>query len=204
MLSQSIRWRSTSPRSHFRVRKYPRCATLLLLTGLALGTNASLAADDTPDIEPLNDPLLAEFSQAFDQRLLNNEAPYSVDERGFVEVYGDDDRLPEPFIVQPGGALDDMATVIDAQPPAADSNEAPEWILYPETQVAPTAEDALFERINREYAAAERSVEGPVMDLPPWPDTPGSQRPSFEVFEAQLISPFDPIPELNTLPFPDA
>jgi len=204
MLSQSIRWRFINPRSHFGVRRYRRCVTLLLLMGLTTGTNSSRAADDTPDIERLNDPLLAEFSQAFDQRLLNNEAPYLVDERGFVEVSVDDDRLPEPFIVQPGGALDNAATVIEAQPPAADSNEAPEWILYPETLASPTVEDTLFEQINREYAAIERSVEGPVMDLPPWPDAPGSQQPSFEIFEAQLISPFDPIPELNILPFPDA
>jgi len=63
-------------------------------------------------------------------------------------------------------------------------------------------EEQVLAQIDLDYGVG---LEGALsMELPPWPEDERTSKPSFEIFETELVSPFSPIPELDDLPFPDA
>lgn len=197
MPSRSIRWSLRS------------LGSLLLTTPL-------WAVDDSPDIAAADDPLALEFEHQFDERLLLKEAASAELPRDYLPVVAGPDEVLPDVVVLPSEKYLPTPAIIPAGKPAAVTHAPPEWVLFQPAerplerewlllQAAITravAEEQVLARIDFEYGSSTSEIDE--LELPAWPQEEPPSRPSFEIFDAELISPFSPIPELDALPFPDA
>lgn len=214
MPSRSIRWSSTS-KDCWKGSLNSRDCLLSVIVAASLASPL-WAMDDSPNIDLEIDPFAAEFSRAFEERLLVKEAPYALDEGDYVPIIAGGDPLPPSLEIPPQALVLPTPTIIAPAKPAALTNGPPEWVLFqPQEKPLETewllhqvavnkvvAEEQVLQRIALDYAP--REVQPETMDLLAWPQDEGPREAPFEIFDAELISPFAPIPELNELPFPDA
>jgi|GEM_PF-1380775 len=215
MPSRSIRWSLSKPGPSAREHTGWRCAISLAAICL-ISLQPTIAADDTPDIDLAEDPLAAEFARQYDQRLLLREDDYVPDSQEYRSVVAGEDPLPPMLEILPSPKQLPTPTIVPPGEPALIANQPPEWILF-EPQAAPLEPEWLLYQAETNGVADEEQVLAQIdldyrvghegagsIELPPWPEDERTSKPSFEIFETELISPFSPIPELDQLPFPDA